>query len=285
MRAHPRVIAKPRKVDFARRFVGDGLEASWGALHTGDREPFPGAAHVAQLAKRHAPFARWMDDHGGAAKVAAGVQEAWRRFHAGDFAGAVATGAKFGALGAIAANKAAVIHSLMPGVGDPSHWLTEAIERGERAILELPDSANAHYMLALALGRYSQRISILRAAADGTAARVRKHLDATLELEPRHAEACVALGMYHAEIVSKIGGMLAGLTYRASATAALEHFQRALKLAPKSPIVRIEYANGLSLLNTARSADEVATLYAEAAALDPRDAMEQLDVERARRGP
>lgn len=285
MRASPRVTAKSHKLDFGRRFAGDGLESSWSALHTGDKEPYPGAARVTQLGKRHANFARWVDEEGGAAAVAAGVQEAWRRFHAGDFAKAVATGAKFGALGAIAANKAAVIHSLMPGVSDPSHLLTAAIERGERAVLELPDAANAHYMLALALGRYSQRISILRAAADGTAARVRKHLDAALDLEPKHAEACVAMGMYHAEIVAKIGGMLAGLTYRASAAAALEHFRRALKLAPKSPIVRIEYANGLALLHAANGADQIATLYADAAALEPRDAMEQLDVERARRGP
>jgi len=126
---------------------------------------------------------------------------------------------------------------------------------------------------------------ILRAAADGTAARVRKHLDAALDLEPKHAEAHVALGMYHAEIVSKIGSLLAGLTYRASAAAALEHFRRAVKLAPNSPIVRIEYANGLMLLNAVENADEAAKLYARAAACEAGDAMEQLDIERARRGP
>jgi tetratricopeptide (TPR) repeat protein len=272
-------------VQFGRRFAAGRLENAWSALHTGDKEPFPNAAHVAQLAKRHVKFARWVDEHGGAATVAAGVQEAWRCFHAGDFAGSIVMGAKFGSLGATAANKAAAIHSLTAGVTDPVHLLTAAIERGERAVDEIPDDSNAHYMLALALGRYSQRISILRAAADGTAARVRKHLDAALDLEPKHAEAHVAMGLYHAEIVSKIGSMLAGLTYRASAAAAVEHFRRALKLAPNSPIVRIEYANGLLLLDAAQNADEAAKLYARAASFEPQDAMEQLDVERARRGP
>lgn len=273
------------KARFGRRFAGGGLESAWDALHAGDKEPYPNAARVSRLAKRHVKFAQWVADHGGAQPVAAAVQEAWRRFHAGDFAGSIDAGGEFGALGATAANKAAAIWSLTAAGAEALHLLTGAVERGERAVDILPDYANAHYMLALALGRYSQRISILRAAADGTAAKVRKHLDAALDLEPKHAEAHVALGLYHAEIVAKIGPLLAGITYHASAAAALEHFRRALKLAPDSPIVRIEYANGLMLLNAGENGKEAADLYARAAACEPADAMEKRDVERARRGP
>ena len=39
--------------------------------------------------------------------------------------------------------------------------------------------------------------------------------------------------------------MVGGLTYGAKKDAALEHFQKALKLNPDSAIARIEYANGL----------------------------------------
>lgn len=276
--------SKSKKSGFARQFAGDGLERAWDALHKGDREPYPNTARVARLAKRHAKFTPWVDAHGGAATVAAQVADAWRRFHEGDFAGAIELGEQGGALGATAANKAAGIGSLQASGAAAAQMLTAAIARGERAVDLLPDDANAHYMLALVLGRYSQHISVLRAVADGTAAKVRKHLDAALDLEPKHAEAHVALGLYHAEIVAKIGSMLAGITYRASAEAGLEHFRRARKLAPDSPIVRIEYANGLMLLNAADHAKEAAELYAQAAACHPADAMERLDVERATRG-
>src|SRR5271169_2099047 len=200
---------------FDKAFAGSGLEDRWAKLHKGDREPYPDTARLTRLSRQHGKFAEWVDAHGGAGEVADGVQEAWRRFHTGHFADAIASGGKLGALGATAANKAAAIHSLQAG-GEAGRLLDAAITRGERAVELLPDDANAHYMLALALGRHSQRISIVKALADGIATRVRTHLDTTLALEPRHAEAHIALGLYHAEIVSKIGSLLAGLTYQAS---------------------------------------------------------------------
>ena len=268
---------------FDKIFAGNGLEQRWAKLHKGDREPYPTAARVTRLAKRHATFAEWVDAHGGAGEVADGVQEAWRLFHSGHFADSIATGSKFGALGATAANKAAAIYSLQAGGGEPGRLLEAAVTRGERAVKMLPDDANAQYMLALALGRHSQRISIVKALADGIATRVRAHLDATLRLEPRHAEAHIALGLYHAEVVAKIGSLLAGLTYQASREAAIDHFRQAIKLTPASPIAQIEYANGMLLVDANKFREQANELYARAAALEAGDAMEQLDVERARR--
>jgi tetratricopeptide (TPR) repeat protein len=278
--ATPKSAPKNR---FERIFAGSGLEDHWAALHKGDREPFPNAARVTRLAKQNARFAEWTEAHGGAQEVAGGVQEAWRRFHAGNFTGAIAAGGKLGALGATAANKAAGIYSLKSGVDDPTGLLTAAIERGERAIESLPNDANAHYMLALALGRYSQRISIMQALAKGIATRVRTELDATLALEPKHAEAHIALGLYNAEIVAQIGALLAGLTYHVSRDAAIEQFRTALKLTPKSPIALLEYANGLLLVDAHKHRAQADELYARAAECEPADAMEQLDVERAQR--
>ncbi len=163
---------------FEKTFAGAGLEGRWAKLHKGDQEPFPSVARITRIAKQHAKFAEWLKSHGGAREVTEGVQQAWRRFHAGDFAGAVTSGSKFGALGATAANKAAGIHSLEVGGEEATRLLQAAITRGEQAIELLPDDANAHYMLALALGRYSQRISILKGARE-------RHRDSR-SLSPRH---------------------------------------------------------------------------------------------------
>jgi tetratricopeptide (TPR) repeat protein len=174
---------------------------------------------------------------------------------------------------------------IVTGASEALATLEAAVTRAEAAVETLPDYPNAHYLLALVLGRYSQRISILKALAEGLAGRVRSHLERTLQLEPRHAEAHLAFGLYHAEIVGKLGALAAALTYGAKGDAALEHFRRATRLAPDSPIVLMEHANGLLLLDARRFGDEARALYREAAALAPADAMERLDVERAKRGP
>jgi tetratricopeptide (TPR) repeat protein len=276
----------PRAPAKGKRSAG-ALRERWDRLHEGDQEPFPDAPRVTRLAKRNTGFASWVEEQGGPEAVGEGVQAAWADFHAGDFSRAVEAGSKLGALGATAANKAAAIHSLHAG-GNPARalkLLEAAVQRAEQAIGTLPDYANAHYTLALALGRYSQRISILQALADGLATRVRKHLEQTLKLEPRHAEAHIALGLYHVEVVAKLGALMARLTYGASQDAALDHFRRAIKLVPGSPIAHMEYAHGLILLDARGNRDLAVKLYEQAAACEPADAMEALDVERAKRGP
>jgi hypothetical protein len=90
------------------------------------------------------------------------------------------------------------------------------------------------------------------------------------------------MGAYHAEIIDKVGALVGGLTYGARRDAGEEHFRRALKLAPDSPIVRIEMANGLVLLHGKKAVEQAGALYAEAAAIRARDAMERLDVEAAK---
>jgi tetratricopeptide (TPR) repeat protein len=262
------------------------LHARWKRLHVTDREPWPDERFVAGLATQHRAFATWVESFEGTAAVARRLQGAWEKFHAGEFEAAIKAGSELSALGATVSNKAAAVHSLYSKRGGTRELelLDAAVKRGAEAVTVLPDYANAHYTLALALGRYSQGISIVKALAAGIAGKVRTHLERTLDLEPQHAEAQVALGLYHAEIINKLGTLAAGLTYGASAGAALDHFRRAAKLAPESPIIHIEYANGLLLLDAKRNRERARELYAEAADLEPADAMERLDVERARRG-
>ncbi|HMK86512.1 MAG TPA: hypothetical protein VK437_11190 [Steroidobacteraceae bacterium] len=268
------------------RYSDKRLQGLWEKLHRGDREPWPEPGWIARLGKGNASFAAWLGANGEASGVAQALRNAWRDFHAGSFSSAIRLGGAQGALGATVANKAAAIDALYGRSNAAEHLraLDAAAKRGEAAVKLLPDYSNAHYMLALVLGRYSQGISIIKAVAAGLASRVRSHLERALELEPRHAEAHVALGLYHAELIGKLGAMAAGLTYGASRDEALKHFQQALKLSPASAIVRMEYANGLLLLDATRNRGEAEALYREAAAFAPLDAMENLDIQRAKSG-
>lgn len=274
-----------RKQD-SHPFRAGELHERWSRLHQTDREPWPDARTIGKLTKGHGPLPAWIEAQGGPTAVAEALQDAWRAFHSGAFARAVAAGGELGPIGAAVANKAAAIDSLY-SKRSGAHLLQDlesAIARGEQAVAQLPDYANAHYTLALVIGRYSQRISILKALAAGLARRVREHLDCALSLEPRHAEAHVALGLYHAEIIGKLGSLAASLTYGATASAAIDHFRQALALAPASPIIRMEYAHGLLLLDATRHRGEAQELYAQAAGCVPADEMERLDVARAKRG-
>lgn len=256
-------------------YAADKLAKNWAALHAGDQEPYPDAKWAAAAIKAAPQPAIKLD----AAALAAATQDAWRSFHRGDFQDAFERGDKLGVWGAVVACKSQGIHAARLIEDDKTRMseLQLAVQRAQHAATNWPQCANAHYQHALALGRYSQAISITQALSQGLAGKVKASLDATLKLAPKHAEAMLALAMYHAEIVAKVGSMLAGLTYGAKASIAEQHMSAALKLIPQAPIAHIEHGNMLLALHGSRREDEAAAAYAKAAALKPRDAMEALD--------
>jgi tetratricopeptide (TPR) repeat protein len=259
-------------------YSGDKLAKAWKDLHAGDQEPFPDEKHVLALLKVNPRLGK------DAKAIAGELQDAWRAFHRGDFQRAYEAGVALKALGASVAIKAGGIHAtyLLDDDKAKTARYEELINLADAAVAALPEQANSHYRRAFAIGRLSQTISITKALAQGLAGKVRESLDATLERAPKHAEAETALGLYHAEIVGKVGGMLAKLTYGATATEAEKHLKQALKLTPASPIAWVEYGNGLLLLHGDKREDEVAEAWDKAAKLKPRDAMEALDAGWAR---
>ena len=261
-------------------YAGDKLEKNWAKLHAGDCEPYPDAARVTAMLKSNPKLGKTNE----AADISAQLLQAWRDYHRGQFQAAFEAGEALGALGASVAIKAAGIHAVYL-ISDEDQQLTrfESLNAmAEAAIKVLPDEANAHYRRAFALGRYSQGISIAKALTQGLAGKVRESLDKTLKLAPKHAEAHTALGLYHCEVVSKVGGILAGITYGAKASTGEDLLNGAIKLTPDSPIAHIEYGNGLMLLHGSKREDDAAAAYEKAAKLKPKDAMEKLDVEFAK---
>lgn len=233
------------------------LRKHWPRLHRGDCEPLP--------------------------KDAA-VLEAWQAFHAGDFARAVEAGLASGDGGVNCAVKAQVVygHYLEPSDKAKAALFEEAAGWADGRRTKSPKDANANYLYAFAMGRYSQQISVAKALAQGLGGKVKDALLAAMKLEPKHADANIAFGAYQSEVIDKVGALVAGVTYGAKKDSAIEHFQKALKLNPDSAIARIEYANGLIMLFGKSRLDQATKLYEQAAACKPADAMERLDVERAK---
>ena len=259
-------------------YPGDKLAKAWPKLHAGDLEPFPDEKRLAKLLKANPALGK------DAAALAAALQDAWRAYHRGDFHHAYDAGAALKALGASVAIKAGGIHAthLVQSENERIARYEALAKLADAAIAALPNEPNSHYRRAFALGRYSQCISVAKALAQGVAGKVRESLDTTLRLAPKHAEARMALGLYNAEIVAKIGGMIAKLTYGASAAEAEKQLKEVLKLVSDAPIAWIEYGNMLLLLHGDKREDDVAEAYQKAAKLKPRDAMEALDIAWAR---
>jgi len=238
--------------------AGTMLEQRWPLLHAGNLEPYP---------------------------VDPAVQDAWRAYHEGRFERAVEIGRAHGGLGLVPAAFAATIyaHYLEPDEEPKVAIFETAMELAERATQACPDNANAFYMHAVAQGRYSQFISMVEALAKGFAPKIRAAVERCLELQPDHAEGHVTLAGWHAEIVDKVGGMLAGLSFGAKKDLAEEHYERALALAPASPVPYIEKAAGLLLMYGESSREEAMQLLQKAVTLEPADAMQALDIEKARK--
>jgi tetratricopeptide (TPR) repeat protein len=277
MMAKKNWTAFPHK-DKAFDYAGDKLAKAWPKLHAGDHEPWPDEKHVAGLLKANPKLGK------DAGTIAARLQDAWRDFHRGDFQQAYDAGVALKAIGASVAIKAAGIHAayLVDDEAAKTGRYEDLVRLADEALIALPGEVNSHYRRAFAMGRLSQSISIAKALTQGLAGKVRESLDTTLKMEPKHAEAMTALGLYHAEIVDKVGGMLAKLTYGANAKDAETHLKAALKLTPQSPIAWIEYGNGLLLLFGDKREDDVAEAFDKAAKLKPNDAMESLDANWAR---
>ena len=232
------------------------LKKKWARLHAGDAEPYP------------------QDDK---------VLAAWALYHAGEFQKAAEAGLKAGGAGVTVANKAQCIYAnyLEKSEKTKLALFLEAAERAEAQAAQDPKNANAFYLMAYAVGRYSQGISVAKALTQGLGAKVKNALETAIALQPKHADAHIALGTFHAEVIDKVGSLLAR-TQGASKDAGLTAFKTALKLNPASAIARVEYANGLVMLEGDKKMKEAEKLYAEAAESEPMDAMERLDVEMAK---
>lgn len=239
------------------RFDAGSTKKQWARLHAGDAEPCPRDP---------------------------AVLEAWSLFHAGDFQRATEAGLSAGGAGVTVANKAMAIYAtyLEPREKVRLDLFLQVAARAEAQAKAEPGNANAWYWHAYALGRYSQGISVAKALAQGLGGKVKDSLEKAIALAPRHADARIALGAFHAEVIDKVGSLIGGMTYGAKKDTGLKLFQEALKLNPGSAIAMIEYANALVMLDGDKKMKEATQLYEKAAACDPLDAMERLDVDMAR---
>jgi hypothetical protein len=246
--------------DFTFDYDQEHLAQVWDAIHAGDQYVYP----------------LNLEDYDE--DILNAQADAWLSYHNGDYQKAAEIGLDLDEHGAVVLAKsvAAYCDYLCEDEDEVITLLKSTMDICETAALALPDCANAQFVCALIMGRYSQRISITKALSQGLGGKIKTYLENTLELEPKHAEAHTAMGLYHAEIIDKIGAMIGGLTYGAKKPIAMKHFEESIKLTPDAPITSIEYANGLLLLSG--NEDKISQLYQHAAECEALDALQNCDI-------
>lgn len=230
----------------------ESMKEQWHRLHAGDCEPLPESE---------------------------ALQQAWLLFHNGAFH-ASADIAREEKGGYTLMLKAMATHAfyLDDNAESKVATLKECSQLAETGLREEEENrANIYYQLAYALGRYGQFISISKALAEGLAGKVQHSIKECLSLEPSHADAHTSLGTYQAEIIGKLGKMAAKLTYSVSGDDALEHYQKALELAPYSISAKTEYADGLLKIYGKKRLKDAVGLYKRSVEYDPIDMLEAMD--------
>jgi hypothetical protein len=212
--------------------------------------------------------------------------QAWALFHNGQFEAAYRQGCKLGPMGATVANKAVCIYAaqLDAQTAERQTLCLAAAERAEAQLALEPGNANAHFLLASSLARYSQGISVAKGLAQGLSGRIKAALETAISLQARHADAHFALGSFHADIIDKVGELIGNMTFGAKRATGLQMFQQGFALQPHSAGGLVEYGTALLMLEGEARQQEAAALYARAARLKAMDAAEYLEVAVAKKG-
>lgn len=228
------------------------LCANWEQLHIADGEPLPDGALLA----------------------------AWLLFHQGHYSQAAKAAMELGNDGLPVLMRSVVAYTdyVCEDEDASTAMLEQAYLYGEKTLAD-DHSTNAAFTTALCMGRYAQQLSIVKALKEGLGNKVKNLLAETLGDNPDHAEAHIAMAMYHAEIIDKVGSMIGGLTYGASADTARDHLEKGLALAPNA-INLIEAGNAYLLLDGEKKGMKKATaLYQQAAECNPLDCLQTMDVD------
>ena len=166
-------------------------------------------------------------------------------------------------------------HHLATTKAEQQAVLLRAMDLGERAV-ELDDTNPfAHQALAHAMGRYAETLPIIQALRDGYAEKTMASMKRGLTIDPDYVYGHLAVGSWHAKIIDA-AGLLAAVIYGASEDRALDHYRRAIELAPDNVIVMAGFAIGLLQLDAPGFRDQAEELLARIEAAPKEAAFERL---------
>lgn len=234
-------------------FDPESVRARWARLHAGQAEPPPASDALAR---------------------------AWASYHNGDFARAVTEAQALGGgpEPGEPGDRAIYANYVEPRESVRLALFRQVAERRDRAAAAPDDCQALYWQCARALCAGGQRGAC---AGPGFGHQSLDALERVIALQPRHADAHSRSAPGRGD---RQGGPVGRMTYGVRADTARALFARGLELHPDSPTGLIEHARALLVLEGDERLAEATRLRLSAAALEPQDARERLDVELARAG-
>jgi|GEM_PF-1081017 len=160
--------------------------------------------------------------------------------------------------------------------------LIRAAQNAQSALVLDPHSVEAHIDLALAYGMMGKRANLGEALRRDYAGRGRRLIDEALALEPNNARAHALLGAWHFEVLRR-GGGIGAAAYGARLSLGLAEFRRGQALAPKDPLIPLQFAVALLQRDPIANAVLAQNLLARALGAPAGDALEAAAQDTARR--
>ena len=261
----------------------DSLRAAWSQIHSIDQEPAPSPERLSLLisaAKAHpleAVTGQYGDDLDALSDA---LWAAWLAFHNGEFQLAYDAGVNLGAVGAYVSSLALNTYAtyLAPKQDQADIYMTAA-NRAREAAKVLPVEVNIEYAHAFNLGRYAETVSIAKAMSSGAGLAFKKSLETCLEINNQHVPSLLAQGALFAQVIDAIGELAARMSLGATRKKVLAVFEQAVNRPALPPVVYLEYAKHVLLLerNAKAKAEQLLSKALAAPVYDPLDVFDKAE--------
>ena len=208
------------------------------------------------------------------APYAQDANQAFERYRAGDYQGAIATGeaAGTGAGLAVAARAAFAQANLRDTPCLACLKLVEELAR--RSIMLDMNHPEAYVYLAAAYGYESRIIGYVRASLDHYPELSKEAIDHALVVDPHDAWSLATLGGWHIELVRDAGSLLARTLFGARTDLGEDAFRRAFAADPGNLVIRLQFVLAMSAFDLNRYRREISEQLAAITMLEPRTAYE-----------
>lgn len=268
----------PTPVNIRFDFTMASLEQLWPQLHSIDGEPFPAVNRIsAQLENAQAQDGAEQRD---IVEITEQLQQAWLAFHQGRFEEAYSKGRQLGPLGSYVAHLAANVYGVaFVSEQNRSEYFQQAIHDIELTLPNFPPEVNYYYAHALHLGRYSESVSTAKAVSGGSLMAFKRSVERCLAMNPEHIPSKLAYAALMAEAIAAVGEFAAKLTFGATKQKVFDCYEATLALKNPPPVVYLEFAKGLVLLDKKRQKERISRLLKQAIAAPVLDALDQIDLQ------
>ena len=261
-------------------YSGPRLQERWDTLLGGIGEPFPTPRQVAAVRRR---FPSSATPGMTATHEATAAQEAWAALFAGRLARTLELGAEAGSSGRAPAIYAQITYAFYLATSPTAkeRLLREAVQDARDLLELIPDSRLGRFALAYALVRIMED---QQGAVSGRALREAKSTLERLLSERPESALCAALlgGIHGGPDLRQPFQRLARLIYGVTPEAMERSFATALRLRPDVPLVHVEYAHALVRTYADSRLNLALEHLRQAARMQPRSALEALDINYAR---